>query len=117
MSINSRDKGARGERELAHVLRHFGYQDAIRGVQHDGLAGNPDVLGLDKIHIEVKRVEHINIDNAMKQSIRDAREDEIPVVMHRRNNQIWKVTMKIDDWMKFYQSWMKENNIKEEGNV
>lgn len=99
--MNSRNKGAAGERELATQLKKYGYH-ARRGQQYCGANGDADVVGLPGIHIECKRVEHLNIDDAMNQAIRDARDGEIPVVMHRKNRTGWKVTMRLDDWMKLY---------------
>lgn len=99
--MNSRAKGATGERELARKLREFGY-DARRGQQYSGINGDADVLGLQGVHIECKRVEKLNIDDALSQSIRDAKENEIPVVMHRKNHTEWKVTMRLEDWIKLY---------------
>ena len=99
--MNSRAKGATGERELARKLREYGY-DARRGQQYSGINGDADVLGLQGIHIECKRVEKLNIDDALSQSIRDAKENETPVVMHRKNHTEWKVTMRLEDWIKLY---------------
>ena len=101
---NSRAKGARGERELANVLKEYGY-DTRRGVQYNGSDGSPDVVGLPHIHIECKRVEKLNIDKAMQQSMDDAREGEIPAVFHRKDRQRWLVTMCLDEWMQFYERW------------
>lgn len=99
---NSRAKGAAGERELAGVLRTYGF-DCRRGQQYHGGGDSPDVVGLPGIHIECKRVEHLNIDKAMSQSKRDAEDtDDIPVVMHRKNNTDWKVTMSLDAFMNLY---------------
>ena len=102
--MNSKAKGARGERELALVLRSHGY-DGQRGVQYCGANGDPDVLGLPGIHIECKRVEKLNIQDAIDQSKRDARDGEVPVVMHRRNNCEWLITMILDDWIPMYGEW------------
>ena len=99
---NSRAKGKAGERELAKKLREFGV-DARRGQQYSGANGDADVVGLQGVHIECKRVERLNIDNAMQQSINDARELEMPVVMHRRNGKRWLVTMTLDDFMNLWQ--------------
>ena len=99
--MNSRAKGATGERELARKLREYGYE-ARRGQQYSGINGDADVLGLQGIHIECKRVEKLNIDDALSQSIRDAKENEIPIVMHRKNHTEWKVTMRLEDWIKLY---------------
>ena len=100
--INSRQKGARAERELANLLKKYGY-DTRRGQQYSGANGDADVVGLNKVHIECKRVERLNIDDAVAQSVRDARESETPVVMHRKNNQQWLVTMRLIDWIEFYE--------------
>lgn len=102
--MNSRSKGAAGERELAGKLRDYGY-DARRGQQYSGANGDADVVGLPGIHIEVKRVERLNMDGAMEQARRDARQGEKPAVFHRRNGRGWLVTMGLDDWMELYSEW------------
>ena len=101
---NSRQKGARGERELAKELRDWGYETR-RGQQYSGAAGDADVVGLPNIHIECKRVEKLNLEKAMYQSVNDARENEIPVVMHRKDRHCWLITMRLDDWMPMYERW------------
>lgn len=101
MAINSRQKGKAGELELSHILQGYGY-DTRRGQQYCGANGDADVVGLPGVHIESKRVEHLNLDKAMAQAQADARADEIPVVMHRKNRQGWKVTMTLEDFMALY---------------
>ena len=104
MTINSREKGKVGERELAKKLREYGY-DCRRGVQYSGIAGDADVIGLPGLHLEIKRVERLNVSDAMAQSKRDAKEGEIPVVMHRKNYEDWLVTMTLDSFMTLYIEW------------
>ena len=104
--MNSRQKGKRGELEAAKVLKQYGY-DARRGQQFSGANGDADVVGLPGIHLEVKRVEKLNISEAMQQSIRDAREGELPVVMHRKNRETWLVTMPLRVFMVLYKAWEK----------
>lgn len=99
---NSRRKGKEGELELARILRDYGY-DARRGQQYSGATGDADVIGLPGIHIEVKRVEALNLSQAMEQSIRDARAGERPVVIHRKNGEKWKVTMSLMDFIELYE--------------
>lgn len=98
---NSRNKGAVGERELAGILRSFGYE-CRRGQQYCGANGDADVVGLPNIHIECKRVEKLNLYDAIAQAKHDKRETELPAVFHRKNNHKWLVTMELDDWMKIY---------------
>lgn len=104
MAVNSRDKGKRGELELANELKKAGY-NARRSRQFAGINGDADVVGLPNIHIEVKRVEKLNSSTAMAQSIRDARAGELPVVMHRKNREGWLVTMRLEDWLRLYKAF------------
>lgn len=99
---NSRQKGARGERELANYLKKQGFTEARRGQQYSGANGDPDVVGLPKIHIECKRVQKLNLDSAMDQAREDANEGEMPAVFHRKNGKKWQVNMDLDDWVKLY---------------
>ena len=86
--INSKRKGVAGERELARKLREYGY-DCRRGQQYSGIEGE-DVVGLPGIHIECKRVERLNIYDAMDQAKRDSLKDglplgyNLPAVFHRK---------------------------------
>lgn len=107
MPINSRAKGAAGERELANYLKEKGY-DTRRGMQFCGLNGDADVVGLPHIHIECKRVENLNLDKALEQAIRDTGDrPEFPCVFHRKNHTKWKVTMRLDDWLEIYKDYEK----------
>lgn len=101
MGKMSREKGKRGERELAKKLKEYGYE-AKRVQQFCGSNGDADVDGLEGIHIECKRVEKLNIYDAIAQSKSDSRLGELPTVFHRKNNCEWLVTMPLEDWMKLY---------------
>lgn len=101
MGKASRDKGKRGERELAAALREYGYETR-RGQQYAGANGDADVVGLEGIHIECKRVERLNIYEAMDQARRDAKAEKLPAVFHRRDRREWLVTMTLDDWISLY---------------
>ena len=50
--MNSNQKGKKGERELAAILKSYGYEDSRRGQQYCGSNGDADVVGLPGIHIE-----------------------------------------------------------------
>lgn len=103
--MNSKRKGARGEREWASFCRDQGYE-ARRTAQYCGNTGEAsDVVGLPGIHIEVKRVERLNLDDAMSQAIRDSQELKIPIVAHRKNNAPWLVTMRAEEWFELYKEW------------
>lgn len=109
--MNSRRKGTAGERELANILKSYGY-DARRGQQYCGANGDADVIGLEGVHIECKRVERLNIHDAMKQAADDARARETPIVAHRKNNTEWLVTMRLSDWLELYGGYYDKRNHK-----
>lgn len=100
----SQRKGAEGERELAAILQQYGYDCNRGGSMTFGEVA--DITGLPGIHIEVKRVEKLNVVEAMEQSIRDSErmQDGIPALFHRRNRKPWLVTMRLVDWLKLYRS-------------
>lgn len=107
MGKTSREKGKRGEREVASLLRTHGY-DARRGVQYKGGTDSPDVVGLPHIHIEVKRTERLDLYGALSQSKGDAGAD-LPVVIHRKNDCEWVVIQPLNDWIELYKAWETEN--------
>ena len=63
-------------------------------------------MGLPGVHVEVKRVERLNVPEAMQQAVRDAARfrDGMPALFHRRNRQPWLVTVKLEDFMRMYQT-------------
>ena len=97
----SQRKGAGGELELSKILAEHGYHTQ-RGGNCSGEL--PDLYGLPGIHIEVKRVERLNLSEAMRQAVDDSAKfgDGAPAVFHRRNREKWLVTMRLEDWMRLY---------------
>jgi len=100
MAKMSRDKGARGEREVAKLLVRSGVK-AERGVQRDGSKGSPDVkTEFDEwLHIEVKRVEAFSLYKALAQAEEDAGLERTPVVFHRRSGEEWVVVLRAQDFI------------------
>lgn len=97
MSVNSRRKGVRGERQWRDELRANGYA-ARRGQQFSGSPDSPDVVcgELDWIHFEVKHVAKKALFEWMAQAERDCG-GAVPVVVHRACREPWLVTMRVAD--------------------
>ena len=89
-------KALRGE--VAQLLRDHGIP-ARRGVQYAGGADSPDVIGLDGVHIEVKRSETLALYPAMEQALTDARPGDIATVWHRRSGRRWVVVLHAEDFL------------------
>ena len=94
--MNSKCKGKVGERKFAALLREHGF-DARRGVQFSGAADSPDVVSdaLAWLHVEVKRVQNLNLTDACVQAEGDCG-GKPWIVAHRRNHAPWLITMKAD---------------------
>jgi hypothetical protein len=107
--VNSRQKGKVGEREFASLLREHGF-DARRGQQFAGGADSPDVVSeaLAWLHVEVKRVQNLNLTDACVQAEGDSAGRGAPaghkkpwIVAHRRNHAPWLITMRAETFFQF----------------
>lgn len=97
MGLRSRNKGKRGEREAAAAIRRVLRTEAHRGRQFSGSDESPDIItDLVGVHFEVKRAETFRLYTALDQAIGDAG-DNIPVILHRTNNQPWVAIVRLDD--------------------
>ena len=105
MTINQKQKGNRFERQLAGMLRDYGY-DCRRGQQFCGANGDADVEGLPFIHIEAKHVEKMRLYDWMEQAKRDSKgSGKLPAVFHKKNHAEVLVTMRFEDWMQLYKEF------------
>jgi Holliday junction resolvase len=94
--MNSRNKGKVGEREFASRLCEEGF-DARRGQQFSGGVDSPDVVcaALSWLHVEVKRVQRLNLADACAQAEGDCG-GKPWIVAHRRNHAPWCITMRAE---------------------
>lgn len=98
MGKMSKTKGKVGEREVAALLREYGFVGQ-RGVQYQGGKDSADVTGLPGHHIEVKRVERFDLEAAMDQARNDAAGAAVPVVFHRKSKHGWVVVLDADKFL------------------
>ncbi len=117
MAVNSKQKGARFERELAGRFRDYGY-DARRTAQYCGNTGDAsDVVGLPGIHIEAKHQETMRLYGWISQAKRDAEaggKGNLPAVFHKKNYAEILVTMTLDDWFNLYREWEAGFDLRSE---
>jgi hypothetical protein len=100
--VNSRAKGARGERAFAGYLRSHGLA-AYRGQQFRGGNDSPDVAcpDLPHIHFEVKNCKaSLEPYTWIQQAIRDAGPGKLRIVAYRAKHHDWLAIMPIEDLMK-----------------
>lgn len=95
MARSERDKGARGEREVAERFRLAGF-DCDRAPNSGGLRFRGDLYGELPCHVEVKRQEVLRLWEWLRQAELDA-DGRMPVVAFRRNAGRWYATLPLDD--------------------
>lgn len=90
----SRNKGARGENELAALLSdELGFVVKRKlGQARDG----GDDIQVGKYRLEVKRREALRLDDWCQQIEMAAGPSEWPVVVYRRNGQPWRAVVPIE---------------------
>lgn len=103
MPPNSRQKGARGEREAAKVWSYlFPHLDSKRGQQRSGLEQADVVDVCDDFHIEVKRYQKFAIWKFILQIRRDKKENQIGVLQYRPDGDTdWQVSVSMKDLIPF----------------
>lgn len=98
--MNSKQKGKRGELEIARILRDNGFEDARRTAQYCGNTGEAaDVVGLDGFHLEVKRCETIKIMDWLHQAENDCKGSDTPLVVFRKNGEDWYVCLRFQAFL------------------
>ena len=99
MGKMSRNKGKRGELEVAALMRKYRFE-ARRGQQHRGGADSPDVIhSLPGTHVEVKFRENFSLYEALAKADEEKFQQDRSVVFHRRVRRPWLVTMDAEDFL------------------
>lgn len=96
MSKASRDKGARGERELARILTEAGFASTRNA--RNGLSTDDIAHCLPDTHVECKWSETLCIPAWWTQTMRDA-SGRVPVIAFRQSHQPWRVVTLLDHYL------------------
>ena len=96
MGKPSRDKGKRGERELAKELTRLFGIECRRGVQYQGGPDSPDIAGMPGVHWECKHVQAFQLRRSLAQAVDECGE-AIPVVAQRGNREEWVAVVRLED--------------------
>lgn len=100
--LMSRNKGKRGEREIVDALQPIVNEVYAafdldppklkrNTLQSDG--GGSDIAGLPWLALEVKYHENNFQEAWWRQTLEQAAQDRVPVLLYRRNGQKWKCVM------------------------
>ena len=106
MTINVRQKGQEGERQVAKALNEiinellvkYGIplpeKPIVQRNQNQSAVGGNDLSNVFGISIEVKRQEQLAVNTWWQQCLKAAEANgEFPVLIYRQNNKAWHVVM------------------------
>ena len=111
MTINVRQKGQEGEREIAKILnlivakvrdecklKQYAKEDELfQRNQNQSAVGGSDLSNPLYLEIEVKRQEDLSVNSWWKQCITSAeRTGGIPILIFRQNRKKWRVCMQAE---------------------
>lgn len=108
----ARIKGATFERQLAKYFTDNSPLEAKRGIGQTR-NGGAEVSDVDMpiIHVEAKRHKRCNIKAALKQAIEDANVNgKIPVAITKDDRADILCTMRLEDWILFFNAYVKANH-------
>lgn len=120
MSRSQRDKGARGEREVARLIHdHLGYEITRRCRQHDG---DSDLIGVPHCSLEVKNhavATRSQIASWWQQTCQQAAGNGVPVLAYKRARGWWRfvwppnagcldLTYTVDGDIEAFAAWQRE---------
>nr|PZN86573.1 MAG: hypothetical protein DIU57_04375 [Pseudomonadota bacterium] len=110
---SARNKGKRGEREVANLLnKRLGFEAFKRNIMQSR-QGGCDIDTELPVAIEVKRQQTLQLGRWIKQAREQGRaSNKTPVLMYRRNNEDWSilVDMTVDEFVE-YLNWLKDTNL------
>ena len=112
MGKAQQQKGRRAEIDLSRLLNSYGY--STRPGEPLSFGREADIVGLDGIHLELKRRENPDISAALRQAREDSERfgDGLPAVFTRGNRQRWRVVMDLDMWLQMYRDFAEKHSEK-----
>jgi Holliday junction resolvase len=96
MTVSSRRKGVRGEREVTRLLEAAGF--TVRNLEG---TGDQLVIARDGVllHVESKRHERVRLPEWLQQAAREAPAGAVPVVAFRQSRKTWYVALPLADFI------------------
>jgi Holliday junction resolvase len=98
--LSSRRKGIAGELEVCAILRNHGLKaQRTAPLQAAGNVNDADVIGVEGMHLEIKRQERVQIDSWCAQAELAAKPTDVPCVVWRRSRERWRVALPLQDFL------------------
>lgn len=113
MACNSRRKGKNAELTCAKLINElFPHAQCRRSQQFKGDKTAADLTcdGLPGIMVEVKRRQSMNLHSVMNKSLEDCTEDQTPVIVHRKDNEEWLLTVRLEDLPDMMWKFLREGS-------
>ena len=114
MACNSRRKGKNAELACAKILNELLPHAQCRRSQQfkgDKTAADLTCDGLPGVMVEVKRRQSMNIHKVMAESLAHCTDAMLPVILHRKDNEEWLLTIRLEDLPKALEK-LSEGNTR-----
>lgn len=95
---NSKQKGKRNELQVVNILKEHGI-DSRRTAQYCGNTGDAADVTWEGFHVEVKHRETTAIWEWLRQAKSDTKNDDIPIVVFRKNREKWHVCLEFETFL------------------
>lgn len=102
--VSIRHKGQRGEREAADLIQGW-VNEVMTAADRQPVElkrnlmqskeGGYDLVGISWLALEVKRHETLSVNTWWKQTLRQTKDDQIPMLMYRQNRVPWRFRVKV----------------------
>lgn len=93
-----RTKGANNEREAVRLWREVGYPEARRKLSQYQERCGVDLENTGKFKVQVKSGKRIDVWKALREAESEAKENEIPLVMAKKDRCGWVVLVEWKDF-------------------
>jgi hypothetical protein len=100
MSKYERNKGAAAERDAAKLWREIGFPFAKRNITQYQSKSGRDLSDTKPFLVQCKCGKHINVWEALSEATMEAKAEEIPLAMVRKDRDEWVVVIKWHDFVK-----------------
>lgn len=102
MGKMSQRKGRNAELELCRILNDNGVSATPGTALNYG--AEPDIRGVEGVHVECKRCESLRLSQWLEQAQRDSEKfGGLPAVFFRKSREDWNVVMPLTAWLELYQ--------------
>jgi len=111
MGKSQREKGARGEREVANMFKIFGWHKAKRELSQYQQSSGRDLSGTQPFCVQVKNSNTVNISKAWEEALNSTEHAyPVPVLFVKKDGK-WFAVLEASDFFTYYTPTETEEDL------